>query len=160
VIAGDKLRFAQCFNRLAVSLRLPAADGDAAMKQIYFDALVDYPVEAVEDAARLFTRDAQWFPKTSEWVAGAEQARSTRVLTKCLPSPREEPWKSECATCDDTGWDTLTCEGDDVCGRTKPHYKHSYAVPCGCRGMNRTYLRKIEEQRVTVRQKAQASRQS
>lgn len=159
MIANDKLRFAQCFNRLAVALRLPAGDGDAAMKQIYFDALGAYPIDAVEDAARLFARDAQWFPKTSEWVAGSEQARSTRVLTKCLPVPRADPWKSECETCDDTGWEYLACDGSDQCGRTKAHAKHPYVVPCGCRGVNRTYQRKIEEQNLQASRRKAAGKQ-
>lgn len=152
----DRHRFTQCFNRLAVALRLPADEGDAAMKQVYYEALISQPIDAIEDAARELARNAQWFPKTSEWLDVAEKARSTRALTDCLPSPRAEPWHHECGTCDDTGWETLQCDGGSTCGRPREHAAHSYVVPCGCRGTNRTYQRKLEEQRQRARRHSKA----
>jgi hypothetical protein len=147
----DRQRFTQCFNRLAVALRLPAEEGDAAMKQVYWDALAGLPIEAIEDAARKFTASAEWFPKTSEWLSVGEQARSTRALTALLPEPREDAWRDECEACGDTGWETLACEGDRACGRPKVHGQHKYVVHCSCRLTNRTWQRKVEELRHSAR---------
>ena len=155
MIAAEKLRFAQCFNKLAIALRLPTADADVTAQRVYWEALEGYPIEAVEDAARHFTASAQWFPKTSEWLSGAEQARSARALAKCLPSPREEAWTDECDVCIDTGWETLSCEGDRSCGRHKPHAQHKYVVHCSCRHTNRTWQRKVEELKQQARGKAE-----
>lgn len=148
---AEKPRFAACFNRLAVALRIPADEADAVMQRVYWDALSGLPIDAIEDSARALARSAQWFPKTSEWLSAAEEARSARALTACLPTPREDPWQSECDTCDDSGWETLRCRGDAVCGRTQGHSAHSFAVPCACRATNRTYQRRVEQQRQQAR---------
>jgi hypothetical protein len=143
VTVAEKHRFAQCFNRLAVAVRLPADEADAAMKQIYWDGLQDLPVEAVEDAARQLQL-GEWFPKLGEWRDVAEKAKNARILTKALPSPDRGAWVSECATCDDTGWEPLECQGGitGMCGRQREHPAHPYAVACACRMTNHTYQRK------------------
>lgn len=154
---NDKKRFVQCFNRLAVALQLPADKGDTAMQKIYWDALAALPVEAVEDAERWFTVNAKWFPKTSEWIERADLARAARALAAALPAPREEPWKSECETCDDAGFEYIDCQGNDQCGRRFPHAKHKYVIKCICRSTNRTYQRKVEETRQQATRRKAAS---
>lgn len=153
----EKPRFAQCFNRLAVALRLPANEADSSMQRVYWDALSDLPVEAIEDAARELAADSQWFPKTSEWRDVAVKAKHGRMLKAALPEPRANPWQSECETCDDTGWEALDCDGSSQCGRTKEHGKHAYVIHCACLATNRTYQRKQAEQSERARQRHKAS---
>ena len=154
----DKQRFKQAFSRLAVAVRLPADQADAAMQRVYWDALADLPLEAVEDAARELALEAQWFPKVAEWRDAASKAKHARVLTMALPAPRTEPWAEECSSCDDSGWEPMACPGDGTCGRTKAHAKHSYAVPCACIPTNRTYQRRLAEQRERARGRHHATR--
>lgn len=54
----------------------------------------------------------------------------------------------ECTGCDDSGWLPKSCAGtrDIICGRTRRHLPHDFAVPCGCRGMNRTYQARLASQ--------------
>jgi hypothetical protein len=139
----DKPAFAQAFNRMAVALRLPAAEVDPAMQQIYFDALKDLPVAAVVGAVGGLTQSAGYgFPRTSEWHSVAERCRIEQTL-KALPSSgREEPWHHECPHCEDTGWEIRECDGSHrQCGRAKEHQAHSYASACSCRNTNATYAR-------------------
>jgi hypothetical protein len=148
----DKKRFSQCFNSLAVATRLPAAEGDAPMKAIYFRALLDLDIEAVESSARDLEKKAQWFPKVAEWRQAARLAHGMRNLTLALPGEvdRDRPWKEECDLCDDTGWRVLRCfpEVSMPCGvrRCKKSREHNYAVMCECRPTNRTYQRSLEHQ--------------
>lgn len=151
----DKLRFKQAFNRLAVATRLPADQADAAMQRIYFEGLQRFPVEAVEAAAGTLAESAQWFPKLAEWCEAAELARNARALM--LVSPDVRQWHAECGTCDDTGWESIPCSGDDQCGRSRPHTAHRYGVPCGCRLTNRTYQRRLAEQRERSRGRRKAA---
>jgi hypothetical protein len=137
----DKPAFAQAFNRLAVGLRLPASEVDPAMQQIYFDALKDLPIAAVDAAVVPLQRTAGYgFPRTSEWHGVAQQCRIEQTL-KALPPAREEPWHSECPHCDDCGWEYRECDGDRICGRSKKHAAHTFATPCSCRNTNTTYAR-------------------
>jgi len=146
----DILRFGQAFNRLAVALRLPVGEVDAAMQQVYFDALCDFSIEAIEAAAERLTRTSQWFPKTSEWRIAASEAR-IQTLVKELPASREEPWHDECGACHDTGWEERICYRGtrNTCGRRscekEPEQdslkEHRYMSVCTCRPTNRTYAR-------------------
>lgn len=147
----DKPRFVQSFNRLAVALRLPSGEVDSAMQRVYYEALEDLPIDAIEDAARNFAREATWFPKTSEWRSVAERARNARALTAGIQDHTGRVWHAECATCDDTGWEPLTCAGSRQCGREQEHAAHDYVVPCPCRETNRTYQRRRAEQREFAR---------
>jgi hypothetical protein len=152
MMAGDKRRFAAAFNRLAVATRLPADEADAVMQQVYWEGLAHFPIEAVEDAVRELAT-AAWFPKLGEWVAAADRAATTRVLTKALPRPREQPWVEECPICYDTGWEVRICPGDGSCQLAKAAFcvqlgmTHPYTVACGCRETNHTYARKRAEVR-------------
>jgi hypothetical protein len=158
VTIQDKARFKQAFNRLAVAVRLPAEQADASMQRVYWDGLETLPIESVEDAAAAIAAQAVWFPKLAEWKDAAEKASNARVLKFALPDPGRG-WHSECGTCDDTGWESLTCAGGRQCGRTKEHAEHSYVVPCACRPTNHTYQRKRAEERERARGKEGASKQ-
>lgn len=153
---ADRTRFKQAFNRLAVAVRLPADQVDAAMQRVYWDGLETYPIEAVEDAAVLLARQAVWFPKLAEWRDEATKASNARALRLALPDPGRA-WNAECATCDDTGWEPMTCSGGAQCGRQKEHGQHSYVVPCPCRATNRTYLRRKAEERERARGRRSAA---
>ncbi len=148
----DKAQFAKCFNRLSVALRLPADEGDAAMKQIYFEGLEDLPIDAVEAASGELARSFEWFPKLSEWRQAAKQQR-TVLLERALPLARQEQWHEECELCRDTGWELKRCYPGTamVCGRVGRNNmrdcrqagfpEHDYVVPCVCRATNRTFQR-------------------
>ncbi len=51
-----------------------------------------------------------------------------------------------CPACEDSGWMTKFCDGthDVICGRTRKHLPHGFAVPCGCRAMNRNYQERVQ----------------
>jgi hypothetical protein len=138
----DKRGFVQAFNRLAVATRL--ADSDATMQRVYFDGLSDLDIDAVEGAAALLAKSAQWFPKVSEW---RDAARIAQVATiKALPPGRDVPWEDECGACGDSGWEERRCYPGtrNTCGRKKcelERAEHRYTVPCTCRPTNRTYAR-------------------
>lgn len=137
----DLPAFLQAFNRLAVGLRLPTAEIDAAMKRIYFDALKDLPLTAVDAAVEPLSRVKGYgFPRTDIWHERAEQCRVELTLA-ALPPAREEPWHHECPHCEDTGWAYHECDGERLCGKSKPHPVHTYTVACSCRETNRTYAR-------------------
>jgi hypothetical protein len=147
VTGTDRLEFAQAFNILAVSTRLPTGEADAAMQEIYWRGLEDLPVDVVALAAESLSKASQWFPKVSEWREAATELRLQQVLR--LPPGREEPWQHECEACQDGGWEVLRCypgTGKN-CGRKRcmegggSTYEHGYAVRCSCRDTNRTFQR-------------------
>jgi hypothetical protein len=136
--------FLQVFNRLSVALREPA-DDTGVTQSTYFDALNDLTLESLQAGATTLMRETgrKFFPTTAEWRTAAVDAGG-ELARKCLalPDGRSEPWHSECASCQDTGWVLdLECDGGDLCGRTKKHLPHSYTRGCGCRATNRTYQR-------------------
>lgn len=147
----DRFRFKQAFNRLAVAVRLPADQADAAMQKVYHDGLETFPIEAVEAAADSLAKSAAWFPKLAEWREEAKKAQNTQAIARALPSSANRVWQAECQTCDDTGWEPLECSGSRQCGREKEHQAHSYVVPCACRQSNHTYQRRRAEQRERAR---------
>lgn len=132
-------RFTQCFNRMLSAF--PSASADAVRMQVYFDALRDLPIEAIERAGAWLQRNAgEWFPSAATWHERAA-LEQTATLRETLKQAREEPWHVECSDCDDTGWVTMECGGGPACGRTREHLAHTYAVKCPCRPTNRTYAR-------------------
>lgn len=144
---GDRLAFAQAFNRLAVATRLPTHEADAAMQQVYWTGLVDLPLASVSAAAEALAKGAQWFPKVAEWRDAAYQQQVAELVA--LPAGREREWTHECATCEDTGWEERRCYpgtlhhcGRELCAAGSEHRKeHTYVVRCPCRDTNRTYQR-------------------
>lgn len=56
------------------------------------------------------------------------------VLRDLWPKPhgRTTPWRFNCDTCSDYGYEYFKCAGDETCGRTRPHAAHDYVRPCFC----------------------------
>lgn len=107
-----KAEFLVTFNRLCVALREPADDSGVTVG-IYFDALADCPIEAIQAGATALMRETgrKWFPTTAEWRTAIDQAQTT-AWRLALPSGREQPWVHECEACEDTGWVMeLECDG-------------------------------------------------
>ena len=154
----DRARFKQAFNRLAVAVRLPADQADVAMQRVYWDGLETVPIEAIEAAAESLSRQAVWFPKLAEWLDAAVKAQNAQAISRALPAATRG-WDSECQTCDDTGWEPLTCVGGRQCGRDREHGAHTYVVACACRETNHTYQRRRAEDRQRVQGKGEASQQ-
>lgn len=133
--------FLALYNRLCVALREPADDSGVS-QQVYFDALKDLPVRALEAGAAALMKEPgrRFFPTTAEWRTAAEAAQRNQFREATKPI-RAEPWRCECTACDDTGWEILECTGDNFCGRQKKHLPHTFAKVCPCRPTNRTYQR-------------------
>ena len=141
----DRLEFAQAFNRLAVSTRLPTGEADAAMQQVYWTGLEDMPIEFVVSAADALSKASQWFPKVAEWREWATRLRLQSIIA--LPDGRDEPWHDECEACGDTGWEIRRCYPGtpNTCGHRNcvkgKRLEHNYAERCTCRPTNRTFQR-------------------
>lgn len=132
--------FARVFGALALQLRL--TDADPTTCEAYFDVLQGLPLEAVRVTARAFATEPErkWFPTTAEWHSAAARAETAQLRTALLEG-RAEPWRFECKTCDDSGWEYFECTGDDFCGRARAHAPHRFVRICPCRPNNRTYQR-------------------
>jgi hypothetical protein len=133
--------FLAVFSRLCVALR-EAQDESGITQQVYWEALKDLPLKALELGAGNLMREKgrRFFPSTTEWRAAAYEAE---VTTRNADLGRTEPWHDECRDCEDTGWVLgLECDGGPTCGRKQKHLAHSYTIPCPCRATNRTYLRR------------------
>ena len=126
-----KAAFLQAFNRLCVALREPA-DDSGVTQGIYYDALKDVPLPAVEAGAVALSKERgrRFFPTTAEWRTAAQAALQAQLR------------HVECDGCEDTGWVLgLTCDGSNQCGRKRVHLPHTWTYPCPCRETNRTYIR-------------------
>lgn len=111
-------QFSPIFATLAMQLR--AQDVTEITARGYFKALSDLEPEFVAMAATRLATSAEWFPKTSEWLALArkierEREDQLKALLRKLPEPL-------CVACEDTSWD-----------RTKG----VVVVPCACRKLRR-----------------------
>ena len=134
-------QFVQVFNRLAVALREQQDDTGITLG-VYYDALKDLPVAALEQGAAALMKEAgrRFFPTTAEWRAAAERAQMA-LLREAVQPARDAPWVHECERCADTGWRPHECDGSEQCGRHKAHAPHGYVSVCPCRPTNRTYTR-------------------
>lgn len=66
------------------------------------------------------------------------------LLRALMPPRRAEPWRYDCDTCHDGGWEMRTCYPDrPTCGMKGCHgaHEHTYTVRCGCWYTNRTIQR-------------------
>lgn len=138
----DPRAFIAVFSRLCVALR-ESQDDTGITQQVYFEALKDVPVAALEAGADLLMREQgrRFFPTTAEWRTAAERARESQFRS-AVGQARTDPWRHECHDCEDTGWVRgLTCPGDARCGRDRKHMPHDYTMACPCRPTNRTYQR-------------------
>lgn len=136
--------FLAVFNRLCVALR-ETQDDSGVTQQVYFDALSDLPLAALESGANALMRQQgrRFFPTTAEWRTEAEKA-AYADLKRAVSGGRDEPWRHECQDCEDSGWVRgLTCPGDATCGRTRKHAAHDYTQACPCRPTNRTFRRHL-----------------
>jgi len=134
--------FLAVFNRLCVALR-ETQDDTGITQGVYWDALHDLPLAALETGANVLMRQQgrRFFPTTAEWRSEAEKAAYAE-LKKAVSGGRDEPWKHECQDCEDSGWVRgLTCDGGTTCGRKNKHMPHDYTLACPCRQTNRTYRR-------------------
>jgi len=133
--------FLKLFNRLCVALREPA-DDSGITQGVYFEALKDLPVSALDRGAAALMKEPgrRFFPTTAEWRTAAERALDQQFREAVKPLARD-PWHYECTDCDDTGWALYECTGDASCGRQKPHGPHRFVRVCLCRATNRTYQR-------------------
>lgn len=148
----ERKAFAAIFNRLCVAVREPADESGITLRT-YWDALKDVPVRALEDGAVALMREPgrKWLPSVGEWRAAALAASETALRDAVKPA-RDEPWHDECEACQDTGFQfDRRCPGNGECGikgcvkmaRGGRSSAHTYATPCSCRPMNRTYQRSI-----------------
>lgn len=133
--------FLVIYNRLCVALR-EQPDDSGVTQGIYFEALKDLPVTALEAGAAALMKEParRFFPTTAEWRTAAEKSQLDQLRAAVKPA-REEPWHVECDNCEDTGWSFHECDGTDLCGRKNRHAPHRYVKACPCRPMNRTYQR-------------------
>lgn len=133
--------FLSLFNRLSVALR-EQQDDSGVTQGIYFDALKDLPIRALEDGAAALMKEPgrRFFPTTAEWRTAAEKANLSQLREAVQPA-RDEPWHHECTACEDTGWERFECTGDRCCGRSGPHAAHEFVRVCSCRPTNRTFQR-------------------
>lgn len=133
--------FLSIFNRLCVALR-EQQDDSGVTQGIYFDALKDLPIAALDEGAAALAKQGgrRFFPTTAEWREAAEVAHVQQLKAAVQPA-RDEPWHLECEHCEDTGWERFECTGDLTCGRRNKHFAHVYARACTCRPTNRTYQR-------------------
>lgn len=81
------------------------------------------------------------------------------VLRDLWPKPhgRTTPWRFNCETCSDYGYEWFECPGDVSCGRTNPHSAHSYVRPCFC-AKGRTMIEKAIPTPDDTMQKASKSK--
>ena len=147
----DRLAFGQTFNGLCVAFGKPI---ETASMAVYFDALEDLPIEAVQGSARELQRTGgEFFPTTAKWHAEAERAVA-REVRKALPPGRVVPWQYDCPACEDTGWTEHTCTAVHRCGRPRcdqdPAHTHTYVQTCPCRATNPTYRRHREAEHMAI----------
>lgn len=129
-------------------MALREAQDDTGLTQgIYFDALKDLPLPAVEAAAMALMREPgrKWFPTTAEWRTAAERAAHEH-LREVVTVPRDdEPGVFICGDCHDSGWmmsrggEAWACDGGPRCGRRQRHAPHTFTQACGCRASNMNY---------------------
>lgn len=145
---GTDAEFLVVFNRLAVALR-EAQDDTGLTQSVYFEALKDVPLPALEAGALTLMREPgrKWFPTSAEWRTAAEQALTGQIQA-AMAAAITEPERAtlHCRECMDTGWvfdrgNPMACPGDETCGRHRTHASHTYTRACPCRATNPAYQR-------------------
>jgi hypothetical protein len=144
---GDWDAFLVSFNRLTLALPNRASDEtrgerQAAAKLLYFETLLDLPLEAVAAGAEDILRSEVFFPAPVEWRHAALRAKY-RFSLNALPA--ESPTGYLCETCQDTGLERKVCRVGARClpkHLDRPEdFEHTYATPCACRDTNVAYQR-------------------
>lgn len=140
---GSDTDFLAVFNRLCVALR-EQQDDSGITQGVYFDALKDLPLPALEAGAQALMKEPgrRFFPTTAEWRTAAERCQGA-LLREAVQRPEAHPWTEECSACSDTGWEPHVCDGGEAgrCGRRNKHAAHDYVTICPCRPTNRTWNR-------------------
>jgi hypothetical protein len=126
-LAMSQREFGMIFAKLAMQLRWH--DADQAVVLSYYDVLGELEIGPVSMAAERFAREpGRKFPPTApEWFASANELRS-ETDRKRLAGAVRDPWKHECLSCEDSGWElALECDGG---GEQWPE-----EIPKGARGV-------------------------
>ena len=146
---GTDAQFLVVFNRLAVALR-EAQDDSGLTQAVYFDALKDVPLAALEAGALALMQESgrKWFPTTAEWRTASERALTGQIQQAVAEAaPAAEVGQISCWECADTGWilDPQTggarwCPGDGRCAPATCQPKgHTWTRACPCRPTNPRY---------------------
>lgn len=91
--------FADVFAVLAIQLR--QTDADEATIRAYFEPLKALEIATVRLAAERLSREAEWFPKTSEWLTMVSRIRYER--RQALDAVLRRLSMPLCEACRDTG---------------------------------------------------------
>lgn len=113
-------------------MRLRADEIDAGMLSVYYEALAEFPVERVRDAALQWAMTGRFFPTTGEWVT---------LIREMGQQAPQTPWTPtitvSCEACADTGFAYRDCEAGSRCGRPAclvkgSAWRHPYVARCAC----------------------------
>lgn len=99
------------------------------MLGVYYEALAEFSLERVRDAAAHFMQTATFFPTTGEWATRCRELQYDR------PGLWEAKTKVLCEVCQDTGYVYKDCEAGSRCGREACVIKnkaHTYVTRCAC----------------------------
>jgi hypothetical protein len=113
-------------------MRLRDSEIDAGMMAVYFEALADYRIEPVRDAAIHWAKTGRFFPTTGEWCSLVEEMR------EAVPAAVWRPTVTVlCEACADTGWVYKDCTAGQRCGQPShlqrgSAYSHTYVARCAC----------------------------
>lgn len=106
-----------------------------------FRDLRDFPLGVVTTALDTLRKTSRFWPRPHALIDACREAQAAMTQRVALPPDWQarEPGDKWCPECQDTGWLTRTCPGDQTCLRPKAHYAHAFVVPCGCRRHNPVY---------------------
>lgn len=118
------------FARLAVAMRVK--DADAIQIGVYYDALAEFPLARVRDAAQQWMQTGKFFPTTGEWATAIREIREGTPMALWTPTVT-----LLCEGCQDTGWVYKDCAAGQRCGQAKclakgADWSHVYVVRCAC----------------------------
>jgi hypothetical protein len=132
---ADVPRFGTIIAALSLATR---GDVDEPTIELYFRALIDVPINLLDQAAVELAATAKWMPKPAEWREAVDALLDRRQRLQALgPSTQlalpGEVGEYRCEDCDNTGRVSVevVCEKGESCGRYKvqPH-SHSYSRRC------------------------------
>lgn len=130
--------FGVIFTRMASQLRWLDFRADDTAN--YYESLREFTEPVLHESAKRLANELgrKFFPTTGEW---REKALLYEAELRRAAVAGERVWKTECETCEDTGWEYFYCPGDETCERKRTHLPHNYVRPCSCRATNGTYQR-------------------
>lgn len=107
-------------------------DADAIQMGVYYEALGDFTLERVRDAALRWSQTGRFFPTTGEWC------ELIREMRDAVPTAVWTPTVTfQCEACSDTGWIYKDCVAGQRCGvpahlARGAEYQHTYVARCAC----------------------------